>query len=125
MLMNIVYKEHFKLKIMTAAQQRNKIALSDADYISELVNLVSGLDIFKNTRRTQYIEARSLFYKIMKEDYGATYEAIRDYMKSKGKSCDHSTVIHSVKEYDIYKFYTPQLNEWRDMILGKVLSERY
>lgn len=111
-------------RIMTESQVKNEIALRDADYVSDLVKSVTGLNIFKNTRKIDYVEARSLFYIIMKHDYQATYVAIRDYMKSKGKSCDHSTVLHSVREYDIYKHYTPQLEEWREMILNKIVKER-
>lgn len=110
---------------MTAAQERNKIALNDADYISDLLKLVTGLDIFENTRKRDYVEARALFYAIMREDYGATYISIRDYMESKGKSCDHATVLHSVREYKIYKLYNTQLEDWREMILNQVVRERY
>ena len=85
---------------MTAVQERNKIALKDADYISNMVKLVTGLDIFDNTRKRDHIEARSLLYVILREDYGASYLWIRDYMESKGKSCDHSTVIHSVNSME-------------------------
>lgn len=110
---------------MTAVQERNKIALNDADYISDLVKLVSGLDIFNNTRKRNYIEARALFYIILREDYGASYLWIRDYMESKGKSCDHSTVIHSVNQYEIYKLYSKYLEDWREMILKQIVRERY
>ena len=110
---------------MTATQQRNEIALKDADYISNMVKLVSGLDIFNNTRKRDHIEARSLLYVILREDYGATYLWINDYMKSKGKSCDHSTIIHSVNQYDVYRMYSKYLEEWREMILNQVVRERY
>ena len=110
---------------MTAVQERNKIALNDADYISDLVKLVSGLDIFNNTRKRNYIEARALFYIILREDYGESYLWIRDYMESKGKSCDHSTVIHSVNQYEIYKLYSKYLEDWREMILKQIVRERY
>jgi hypothetical protein len=110
---------------MTATEQRNEIALKDADYVSGLVKLVTGLDIFDNTRKRDHIEARSLLYVILREDYGATYLWIRDYMESKGKSCDHSTVIHSVNQYEIYKMYSKYLEDWRQMILNKIVQERY
>jgi chromosomal replication initiation ATPase DnaA len=110
---------------MTATQQRNKIALKDADYIANMVRLVTGLDIFNNTRKRDHIEARSLFYVILREDYGATYLWIKDYMESKGKSCDHSTVIHSVNQYEIYKLYSKYLEDWRQMILSRIVQERY
>jgi len=110
---------------MTATQQRNKIALKDADYIANMVKLVTGLDIFNNTRKRDHIEARSLFYVILREDYGATYLWIKDYMESKGKSCDHSTVIHSVNQYEIYKLYSKYLEYWRQMILSRIVQERY
>jgi chromosomal replication initiation ATPase DnaA len=110
---------------MTATQQRNKIALKDADYIANMVKLVTGLDIFNNTRKRDHIEARSLFYVILREDYGATYLWIKDYMEGKGKSCDHSTVIHSVNQYEIYKLYSKYLEDWRQMILSRIVQERY
>lgn len=110
---------------MTAVQERNKIALKDADYISNMVKLVSGLDIFSNTRKRDHIEARALLYVILREDYGASYLWIRDYMESKNKSCDHSTVIHSVKQYGMYRLYSKYLDDWREMILNQVVRERY
>ena len=70
--------------------------------ISERIIKMSGLDIFKNTRVTEYVELRSLACYIFKKKMHMTLIDIAKFFQSKGKSMDHATVIHAIKKYPIY-----------------------
>ena len=71
--------------------------------VAERIIEMSGLDIFKNTRVTQYVELRSLACYIFRVKMHITLTDIAKFFKSRGKTMDHATVIHSVKRYSIYK----------------------
>ena len=72
------------------------------DEISERIIKMSGLDIFKNTRVTEYVELRSLACYIFRKKMHMTLIDIAKFFESKGKSMDHATVIHAIKKYPIY-----------------------
>lgn len=88
------------------------------DYVAFRINKLADLDIFKNTRKRKYIEARSLFCLICYRYLGKTYQYIAEYLESKGKSSDHATILHALKGYEIYSKYNTKLNIWLDEILN-------
>ena len=61
------------------------------ELIKEYVNQVYNLDILKNTRKRNYVEARCLYYKLCRE---LTKESLSNIGESVGR--DHSGVIHSL-----------------------------
>lgn len=88
------------------------------DYVAFRINKLADLDIFKNTRKRKYVEARSLFCFICYKFYNKNYSQIALYLKNKGKSSDHATVLHALKGYEIYSKYNTKLNIWLDEILN-------
>lgn len=63
-------------------------------YLKEIMNYVidqTGLDIRENTRRREYVYARSLYFKLARE---FTAISMRDIAESVDR--DHATVIHSI-----------------------------
>ena len=75
---------------------------NELNEVSERIIKMSGIDIFKNTRVTKYIELRSLACYIFRVKMNKPLTHIANFFESKGKSMDHSTVIHAVKMYSIY-----------------------
>jgi len=91
--------------------------------LARKVNAIAKVDIFKNCRKTNHIEARSLFCFIAYTYNNLTYHEIASFLKSKGKSSDHSTVLFAVKKFKIYSdpIYSKngrQLNDWLEDIVG-------
>ena len=98
--------------------------MNKANKIARQVKKLSGIDIFKNTRKKEYVEARSLLSTILYRYEKMNLHKIKNFYIDNGKSSDHTTVLHSIKSWDIYSndkncYY---LNEWLEHItknLGK------
>lgn len=88
------------------------------------VKVVTGLDIFKNTRKSSYIEARALFNFILYNTYGFTLAKIAGFYKENNKSYDHATVLHSLKNFEMYRRFSPQVNEWLENLENTQLGDR-
>ena len=71
--------------------------------VSELLIALSGMDIYKQTRETEYVEHRALLCHLLRNKLDMRWVSISDFIKSKGKSYDHATAIHANKMYPIYK----------------------
>ena len=61
--------------------------------LQKLVEDRLGIDLMKNTRRTNYVYARALFYGLAYNTNAYSYASIGNYV---GK--DHATVLHSIKK---------------------------
>ena len=90
--------------------------MNRAKKIAKKINKLSGIDVFKNTRKTNYVEARSLLGFILKNYEKMTLYQIRDFYIENGKSMNHATVIHSIKNFQVFKNYEPQLIDWLNII---------
>ena len=88
------------------------------------VKVVTGLDIFKNTRKSSYIEARALFNFILYNTYGFTLAKIAGFYRENNKSYDHATVLHSLKNFEMYRRFSPQVNEWLESLENTQLGDR-
>ena len=73
------------------------------EQVSDLLIKLSGIDIYKQTRKTEYVEHRALLCHILRNKLDMRWVSISDFIKSKGKSFDHATAIHANKMYPIYK----------------------
>ena len=70
-----------------------------------LIKEITGVDVFKNSRKREYVEYRALYNYILKKVMNKSLTWIRDNYRYYGKNYDHATVIHSLKMFDIYKRY--------------------
>lgn len=100
-------------------KRENKIAL--------LINEITGINVYKNTRKSEYVEYRSLYNYILWKVMKKSLTWIRNHYKENGKNYDHATVIHSLKMFDIYKKYNknimPLFNElcqFNDTVLEEI-----
>ena len=92
---------------------------NELNEVSERIIKMSGIDIFKNTRVTKYIELRSLACYIFRVKMNEPFAHIANFFESKGKSMDHATVIHAVKRYSIYKNTNDRLKIYESCIKFK------
>tara|TARA_R110002049_G_scaffold1034_4_gene7683 strand:+ start:12221 stop:12679 length:459 start_codon:yes stop_codon:yes gene_type:complete len=79
---------------------------------------ITGLDIFKNTRRRDYVEARALLMFVFHKYLGMTKTAIAEYFVDNGKPTTHCTVIHHLKNWDITVKFNPILSRNLNDVLG-------
>lgn len=73
------------------------------EQVSELLITLTGLDIYKQTRETEYVEHRALLCYLLRNKLDMRWVSISDFIKSKGKSYDHATAIHANRMYPLYK----------------------
>ena len=81
----------------------NEDKYEELNEVADKLIQMSGLDFFKNTRVTEYVELRSLACYLFRVKMNITLIEIAKFFNSRGKSMDHATVIHSVKRYSIYR----------------------
>jgi len=74
--------------ILKKINQTNKIKT----FIEEEMNLS---DIFKKTRRREYVDSRRIFFYILRNKFLLTYQEIGSISKR-----DHATIIHAVKTFE-------------------------
>jgi hypothetical protein len=82
------------------------------DQIVQKINALAELNILDNTRKREYIEARAVFCVIAYKYVGLNLSQVAKYFKDRGKSSDHATILHALKNYEIYSKYNSQLNLW-------------
>ncbi len=79
--------------------------------IANKVRSVTGVDPFKNTRKREYVEARSLLMYIYHKICRLNYSQITRVFQSQGKEMHHATVIHGLRNFEMYKKFNPKFNE--------------
>lgn len=77
-------------------EQRNKIQ----SLAKNIVKKHFGIDIENNTRKREYILARSMYYKLLRENTKMSFQEIANIFKK-----DHATVLHSIKQLNGYMEY--------------------
>lgn len=98
--------------------------MRNLEILGKRINRLSNLDIYENSRKREYIEARSVFCVIAYKYYDYTYAQIAAYLRSKGKSSDHATVLHSLKSFDVYSKYSTHLEVWLSDLVGGAAYNR-
>ena len=71
--------------------------------IGEQIKKHLDIDIYKNTRQAAYVEARALMCHLLRNKLNLRWTSIAKIFESQGKHMDHSTALHLVKMYPIYK----------------------
>ena len=83
--------------------------------VADKLNELTGLIIFKNTRRREYVELRAVFFHILKHKHRLTLRGIQDVCEQNGKTINHATILHSLNEYDMYCKANKDLDKINDM----------
>jgi hypothetical protein len=84
--------------------------------LKKAIQEITGVDINQVSRKREIIEARAIYYKILKQiDKKKSLQSIG---ASVGK--DHATVLHSLKNYEMFEKFNPTLKLFRKQILQRL-----
>jgi len=83
--------------------------------IKEIVEKYYQLDITKLTRKREYVEARAVYYNLVRDNTRMSLSAIG---KSMGK--DHSTVLHFIKQLKDWVTYDKQIQKDYEILTEEV-----
>jgi|TARA_R100000149_G_C5869779_1_gene133953 hypothetical protein len=97
--------------------------MKEANKISKHIIDISGVDVFKNTRKREHIEMRSLLTFMLRHHCNMTFHEIKDFYKSKGKNYDHATALHSLKSFETHRRYNPKLDKYFDIVLLRIRNK--
>jgi hypothetical protein len=84
--------------------------------LKKAIQEITGVNVNEVTRKRETIEARAIYYKVLKQiDKKKSLQSIG---ASVGK--DHATVLHSLKNYDMFEQFNPTLKLFRKQILQRL-----
>jgi hypothetical protein len=84
--------------------------------LKKVIKEITGVDINEVSRKREIIEARAVYYKILKQI--DKKKSLKSIGASVGK--DHATVLHSLKNYDMFEQFNPTLKLFRKQILQRL-----
>jgi hypothetical protein len=84
--------------------------------LKKVIQEITGVDINEVSRKREIIEARAVYYKILKQI--DKKKSLKSIGASVGK--DHATVLHSLKNYDMFEQFNPTLKLFRKEILQRL-----
>ena len=84
--------------------------------LKKVIQEITGVDINEVSRKREIIEARAVYYKILKQI--DKKKSLKSIGASVGK--DHATVLHSLKNYDMFEQFNPTLKIFRKEILQRL-----
>ena len=97
--------------------------MREANKIAEDIIDISGLDVFDNTRKKEYIQMRSLITFMLRHHCNMKFTEIRDFYESNGKNYDHATAIHSLRSFETNRKHNPKLDKYFDIVLLRVRNK--
>jgi hypothetical protein len=84
--------------------------------LKKAIQEITGVDINEVTRKRETIEARAIYYKVLKQI--DKKKSLKSIGASVGK--DHATVLHSLKNYDMFEQFNPTLKLYRKQIMQRL-----
>lgn len=85
--------------------------------IKELVEQVYKLDIASKSRRADYIQARAIYYKLCME-----FTRLNQTRIAKTLDKNHATIIHSLKQWDVFVRFIPDFESNYKFIRATLLE---
>jgi len=82
------------------------------DTLANKISELAGIDIFKNTRKQEYVDARALFIFLAYNVYKYKLHEIEKYFISRGKLYNHATVLYALKNFNNYRKFNKKLDVW-------------
>lgn len=90
--------------------------IEQADSIADQIKALSGIDIFKNTRQREYVEARSLLIFLMYNTLNFRLYEIEAYFIERGKHYNHATVLYALRNFNSYRRFNKNISKWLNII---------
>lgn len=95
--------------------------------INNLINLINeeaGIDIFRNTRQRDYVEARALLIYLLRNYFGMRLSEIQRLFRTNGYPVHHATLLHALKVFkDVYLPHNPFLQGIYDKASATIKSK--
>lgn len=91
--------------------------IKDLNEIAKKLTKLSGIDPFKNDRSRAYVEQRALMTYIAYHAKGLTLKLVREWFEMNGKRYDHATALHALNNFEMYRKYNKNLNEYLAIFL--------
>lgn len=92
--------------------------------INNLINLINeeaGIDIFRNTRTREYVEARALLTYLLRTYFNLRLNEIKRIFETNGYPVHHATLIHALKVFkDTYLPFNPVLQNVYDKACASI-----
>lgn len=88
--------------------------------IATEISQMSKLNLFKATRKREYVEARSLLNYVLYNYKKMGFTKIKRFYKRNDWDVSHATIIHSISNFDIYKIYNENLIVWLGHIVDNI-----
>lgn len=85
--------------------------------IAKNLSNISSIDIFQKSRKREVIETRSLFFYILNKHFFMGWTQISKFFAENGSTINHATIIHSVKNYPVYRKNNNRLIELEKMFI--------
>ena len=97
--------------------------MKEANKIAKHIIDISNIDVFKNTRKREHIEMRSLLTFMLRHHCNMTFHEIKNFYESKGKNYDHATALHSLKSFETHRRYNPKIDKYFDIVLLRIRNK--
>lgn len=98
--------------------------MKEANRIAKHIIDISGINIFENTRKRQYVEMRSLLTFMLRSHCDMTFQEIKDFYVSKGKKYNnHATALHSFNTFETHRRYNPLLDKYFYLVLLRLRNK--
>jgi len=97
--------------------------MKESNKIAKHIIDISGIDVFNNSRKREYIEMRSLLTFMLRHHCNMTFHEIKDFYQSKGKRYDHATALHSLKSFETHRRYNRNLDKYFDIVLLRIRNK--
>lgn len=85
------------------------------EMIKEIVSNYFELDLVRNTRKRQYVEARAMFYKLCREFTKLSLEEIGKQVKR-----DHASVLHGIRSLNNWIEYDNRIKNNLRILRNKI-----
>ena len=99
--------------------------LNSKEQIANEIIMLSKLNIFDNTRKREYVEARALLCYILRKHKKMTYREITEFFCENNKPINHATIIHYIKNFESYIKFNRKLNQMMNTIVMNMDEKDY
>lgn len=99
--------------------------LNSKEQIANEIIILSKVNIFDNTRKRAYVEARALLSYILRKYKKMKYMEIVRFFHKNNKSINHATIIHYIKNFESYIKFNRKLNQMMNTIIMNMDEKDY
>ena len=85
--------------------------MNTEELVQKIIDRV-GFDIFKLTRKREYVEARALLIYYLYNYYRMSHSQIAEFITKKGYRMHRTSIIHNLNNFEIYMKFSPFLRSW-------------